>query len=59
MALLLPPPQRPAEAAPSGAASLLAVIALEMTTALIAATLLARLRAHARPADPRLNGVSR
>ena len=32
--------------APSGAASLLALIALEVTTALIAATLLARLRAQ-------------
>jgi hypothetical protein len=34
-----------AGAAPSGSGALLAVIALEMTTALIAATLLARLRA--------------
>lgn len=35
-----------AGAAPSGAGALLAVIALEMTTALLAATLLARLRAQ-------------
>lgn len=36
-----------AGAAPSGAGALLAVIALEMTTALLAATLLARLRTQA------------
>ncbi|AXJ08837.1 hypothetical protein [Arthrobacter sp. PM3] len=36
-----------AGAAPSGSAALLAVIALEMTTALLAATLLARLRTPA------------
>lgn len=35
-----------AGAAPAGSAALLAVIALEMTTALLAATLLARLRAR-------------
>ena len=39
-----------AAAAPAGAAALLAVIALEMTTALLAATLLARLRSgHSAP----------
>jgi hypothetical protein len=43
-----------AGAAPSGSAGLLAVIALEMTTALLAATLLARLRAQ-----PRSWGVAR
>ena len=37
-----------ADAAPSGSGALLAVIALEMTTALLAATLLARLRAEPR-----------
>ena len=37
-----------AGAAPSGSGALLAVIALEMTTALLAATLLARLRALPR-----------
>ncbi len=36
-----------ASAAPAGSGALLAVIALEMTTALLAATLLARLRARA------------
>ena len=36
-----------AGAAPAGSGALLAVIALEMTTALLAATLLARLRARA------------
>lgn len=36
-----------AGAAPTGSGALLAVIALEMTTALLAATLLARLRARA------------
>ncbi|GIU57666.1 hypothetical protein [Arthrobacter sp. NicSoilC12] len=41
-----------AGAAPSGSGALLAVIALEMTTALIAATLLARLRAD--PGRPHL-----
>ena len=40
-----------AGAAPSGSGALLAVIALEMTTALIAATLLARLRAEPRLAE--------
>jgi len=39
-----------AGAAPSGSGALLAVIALEMTTALLAATLLARLRAEPRSA---------
>jgi len=39
-----------ADAAPSGSGALLAVIALEMTTALLAATLLARLRAEPRSA---------
>ena len=43
-----------AGAAPSGSGALLTVIALEMTTALLAATLLARLRTA-----PRLNRVSR
>jgi Kef-type K+ transport system membrane component KefB len=37
-----------AGAAPAGSGALLAVIALEMTTALLAATLLARLRAQPR-----------
>ncbi|MET3922600.1 hypothetical protein [Arthrobacter sp. UYEF20] len=37
-----------AGAAPSGSGALLAVIALEMTTALLAATLLSRLRAQPR-----------
>jgi Kef-type K+ transport system membrane component KefB len=37
-----------AGAAPSGSGALLAVMALEMTTALLAATLLARLRAQPR-----------
>ena len=40
-----------AGAAPPGSGALLAVIALEMTTALIAATLLARLRAEPRLAE--------
>ena len=39
-----------ADAAPSGSGALLAVIALEMTTALLSATLLARLRAEPRSA---------
>lgn len=40
-----------AGAGPSGSAALLAVIALEMTTALLAATLLARLRGQPRSAE--------
>ena len=53
-----------AGAAPSGSGALLGVIALEITTALFAATLLARLRAQpaagqAEPAGARMNRVSR
>ena len=40
-----------AGAAPSDSGALLSVIALEMTTALLAATLMARFRAQARPAE--------
>ena len=47
-----------AGAAAAGSGALLAVIALEMTTALLAATLLARLRAQPHAAA-RLNSVSR
>jgi hypothetical protein len=50
--------------APPGSGALLEVIALEITTALLAATLLARLRAQpataqAEPAGARMNRVSR
>jgi hypothetical protein len=53
-----------AAAAPSGSGALLGIIALEITTALLAATLLARLRAQpaaaqAEPAGARMNRVSR
>jgi hypothetical protein len=53
-----------AGAAPSASGALLGVIALEITTALFAATLLARLRVqpaaeHAAPAGVRLGRVSR
>lgn len=41
----------------SGSGALLAVIALEMTTALLAATLLARLRSQLRSAESGLNRV--